>query len=148
MEVILIRDVEKIGKAQAVVKVKDGFARNFLIPNKLAVPLTPDNLKRIEEQKQVRAAQLEKLKKESEALKDRLSGLSITIPALKQEDSDALYGSIAAFDIAKALKEEGFEIDKTKIELDEPIKALGIYEVPIKLHPEVIAKVKIWIVKK
>ncbi|MCX5710081.1 MAG: 50S ribosomal protein L9, partial [Candidatus Omnitrophica bacterium] len=60
----------------------------------------------------------------------------------------ALYGSIAAFDIAKALKEEGFEIDKTKIELDEPIKALGIYEVPIKLHPEVIAKVKIWIVKK
>jgi len=148
MEVILIKDVEKIGSAQAVVKVKDGFARNFLIPNKLAVPLTPDNLKRIEEQKQARSAQLEKLKKESEALKERLSGLSITIPALKQEDSDALYGSIAAFDIAKALKEEGFEIDKTKIELDEPIKALGIYEVPIKLHPEVIAKVKIWIVKK
>jgi len=148
MEVILIKDVEKIGKAQSVVKVKDGFARNFLIPNKLAILKTSNNLKRIESEIQSKAAQLEKLKKECESLKERLSGLSITITALKQEDSDALYGSIAGHDISKALKEEGFEIDKTKIELDEPIKALGIYEVPIRLHPEVIAKVKIWIVKK
>jgi large subunit ribosomal protein L9 len=148
MEVILVKDVEKIGKAQAVVKVKDGFARNFLIPNKLAIPLTPENLKRIEEEKKAKSAQLEKLKKECEALKERLSGVSITITALKQEDSDALYGSIAAHDICKALKEEGFDIDKTRIELEEPIKALGIYEVPVRLHPEVIAKIKIWIVKK
>jgi large subunit ribosomal protein L9 len=148
MEVILIKDVEKVGTAQSVVKVKDGFARNFLIPNKLAVPLTPDNLKRIEEEKKAKAAQLDKLKKECEVLKERLTGVSITITALKQEESDALYGSITAHDISKALKEEGFEVDKAKIELVEPIKALGIYEVPIKLHPEVVTKVKIWIVKK
>ena len=148
MEVILIKDVEKIGKAQAVVKVKDGFARNFLIPNKLALPLTKENLKRVEEEKQVKAAQLDKMKKECEALKARLAGVSITISAITQEGNDNLYGSVAAHDIWKALKEEGFEIDKSKIELTEPIKALGIYEVPVKLHPEVSATIKIWIVKK
>ena len=149
MEVILSKDVDQIGKAGAVVKVKDGFARNYLIPNFLAVPLTDSNLKRIEAEKQKKEAHLDKIKKECEALKARLAGLSITIPALTQEqEEDKLYGSVAAFDIAKALKEEGFEIEKSAILLPEPIKALGIYEIPIKLHPEVIAQIKIWIVKK
>ncbi|MCX5703004.1 MAG: 50S ribosomal protein L9 [Candidatus Omnitrophica bacterium] len=147
MEVILNQDVDKLGKAQAVVKVKDGFARNFLIPNGLAVPLTVGNLKKMEQGRQRKTLQLDKIKKESEELKERLAALSLTLPVLTQEE-DKLYGSITSQEIARALKEEGFAIDKNSIALDEPIKSLGIYEVPIKLHPEVIAKLKVWIVKK
>jgi len=147
MEVILSQDVDKIGKAGVVVKVKDGFARNFLIPNRLAVPLTPANLKKLEEGNKAQKQQLEKLKREAEGLGGRLSGLSLTISALSK-DNEELYGSVSAQDIAGSLKEEGFEIDKEAILLAEPIKALGIYEVNIKLHPEVQAKVKVWIVKK
>lgn len=147
MEVILQRDVDKIGKAGSVVKVKDGFARNFLFPNKLAVPLNSANLKQLEARKQQKSAQLAKAKSEAEALKEKLSGVSITIPVLTQDD-EQLYGSISSQDIANALKEEGFEIDKNLVEIESPIKALGIYEVPVKLHPEVSLKVKIWVVKK
>jgi len=147
MEVILSKDLERIGKAGQVIKVKDGFARNFLIPNGLAVPVNVTNLKKLEEEKQRKILQLEKLKKEAEELSAKLSGLSLTMPVLTQEE-DKLYGSINAIDLANALKEEGIELDKNKIALDEPIKALGIYEVPVKLHPEVTAKIKVWIVKK
>jgi len=147
MEVILTKDVEKIGKAGAVLKVKDGFARNFLIPGGLALPVTAGNLKKLEAEKQKRSEQAEKIKKDALALKERLGSLSLTIPATSQDD-EKLYGSIADHDISLALKEEGLDIDKNIIELSEPIKKLGIYEVSIKLHPEVMAKVKIWIVKK
>ncbi len=148
MEVILNQDISKLGKAGAVIKVKDGFARNFLIPNGLAIPVTAANLKRLESEKQNKILQLEKIKKESESIKERLAVLSLTIPALIQEGEDKLYGSISAQDIAGALKEEGFDINEGLIVLDEPIKSLGIYEIPVKLHPEVIAKLKIWVVKK
>ncbi|MGA2775617.1 MAG: 50S ribosomal protein L9 [Candidatus Omnitrophota bacterium] len=147
MEVILTKDVEKVGKAGAVIKVKDGFARNFLFPGGLALPVTAGNLKKLEQDKQKKAEQAEKLKNEALNLKERLNGLSLTIPAISQED-EKLYGSVAVHDVASALKEEGFNIDKNLIELAEPIKKLGIYEVSVKLHPEVIAKLKIWIVKK
>jgi len=147
MEVILKQDVDKIGKAGAVVKVKDGYARNFLIPNGLAVPLTSGNLKTMEEERLKKTQQQEKLKKEAEELKSRLSAVSLTIPALIQEE-DKLYGSISAQDISTALKEEGFEVDKNAIDLEEPIKALGIYEVPVRLHTDITATVKVWIVKK
>jgi len=149
VEVILNKDVDKIGKAGSVVKVKDGFARNFLIPNKLALPLTASNLKKLEEQKQQKLLQLEKVRKECEELKSRLAELSLTMPSLTQDqDKDKLYGSISASDIAQALKEEGLQIDKNIIILEEPIKSLGIYEIPIKLHPEVTAAIKVWVVKK
>ena len=147
MEVILNQDVEKLGKAGTVVKVKRGFARNFLIPNNLAVPLTAANLKKLEQEKEKKVSQLEKIKKEAEELKIRLEGLSFTIPALTQEE-DRLYGSVTAHDIAQSLKEEGLNIDKNSIILDEPIKSLGIYEIPVRLHQEVTAKIKVWIVKK
>jgi large subunit ribosomal protein L9 len=147
MEVILIKDVEKIGRAGSVVKVKEGFARNFLFPHNLARAATPGSLKQLEKEKQVRSAQYIKVKEESEEIKKRLSGLSLTISALAQ-DEEKLYGSISSHDIAAALKEEGFLIDKNIIELAEPIKSLGIYEVPVKLHPEVTATVKLWIVKR
>jgi large subunit ribosomal protein L9 len=147
MEVILNQDVDKVGKAGSVVKVKDGFARNFLIPNKLALPLNAVNLKKLESEKQKKISQAEKLMKEAQDLKERLSGISITIPALTQEE-DKLYGSVTTQDIAKALEDDGFDIDKNVILLDEPIKSLGIYEIPVKLHEEVSAKIKVWIVKK
>ncbi len=147
MEVILQQDVDKIGKAGSVAKVKDGFARNFLFPNKLAVPLNNANLKNLQARKEQKSAELAKAKSEAEALKEKLSGVSITIPVLTGE-AEQLYGSISSGDIVAALKEEGFEIDKSLVALESPIKALGIYEVPIKLHPEVTTKVKIWVVKK
>lgn len=147
MEVILRQDVDKLGKAGSIVKVKDGFARNFLIPNGLAVPLTPSNLKMLQQQIQKKNLQLIEAKKKAEELKERLQHLSLTIPVLTQEE-DKLYGSVTAKDIQEALRIEGFEIDKDCIILENPIKALGIYEVTIKLHPEVSTQIRIWVVKK
>ena len=147
MEVILTKDVEKIGKVGSVVKVKDGFAHNFLFPKSLAIPVTPGNLKKIEQEKQKIAAESEKIKQEALGLKERLDNLSLTIPALAQDDK-ALFGSITALDISSAIKNEGLELDKGLIQLTEPIKELGIYEIPVKLHPEVSSKLKVWIVKK
>ncbi|HPT39721.1 MAG TPA: 50S ribosomal protein L9 [Candidatus Omnitrophota bacterium] len=147
MEVILNKDVEKIGRAGTVVRVKEGFARNFLFPQNLAKPATPESLKRLEQERLVRSAQSAKLKEESELIKQRLSKVSLTIPALTQGE-EKLYGSIHAHEIAEVLKTEGFSIDKSAIDLAEPIKSLGIYEIPVKLHPEVTAILKLWVVKK
>ncbi len=147
MEVILNQDINRLGKAGAVVKVRDGYANNFLIPNGLAVPMTAANLKKLEQEKLASAQQLEKLNKQAQDLAVQLNGVSLTMPALTHEE-EKLYGSITQTEIAAALKEEGFEIDKNCVILEEPIKSLGIYEVPIKLHPEVSAKIKIWVVKK
>ncbi len=147
MEVILTKDVDKIGKAGSVVKVKDGFARNLLLPKKLAVAVTPGNLKRLKEEKEKSVQESEKKKQEALALKERLEKLSLTISATAQDEKN-LYGSVTQQDIADSLKEEGVEVDKNIIILDEPIKALGIYELNVKLHPEVSAKLKIWVVNK
>jgi len=147
MEVILIRDVDRIGKAGSVIKVKDGYARNFLFPNNLALPATSGNLKKIEQDNLKKNLKLEQQKKDAEALREKLANLSLTLPVLTQED-ETLYGSIADTEIERLLKDEGFDIDKNAISLEQPIKALGIYEIPVKLHPEVVAKIKLWIVKK
>jgi len=147
MEVILRQDVEGIGKSGNIVKVKDGFARNFLLPKRLAVPWTASNIKSLELEKQRQSLKSEKDKKEAGELKDKLDSLSLTIPVLIQE-KDKLYGSITVLEIQRALKEEGFDIDKNHVILEEPIKSLGIYQIPIKLHPEVSAQIKVWVVKK
>jgi len=147
MEVILNKDIDRIGKAGQIVNVNDGFARNFLLPNGLAVPVTSVNLKKLEQEKQQKVLQSERIKREAEELKVKLACISLTIPVLTHEE-EKLYASITAQDLAAALKEEGFSIDKSLIMLDEPIKALGIYEVPVNLHPEIPAKIKVWIVKK
>ncbi|MCX5699720.1 MAG: 50S ribosomal protein L9 [Candidatus Omnitrophica bacterium] len=147
MEVILNKDVEKIGRAGTVVCVKEGFARNFLFPRNLAKPATASSLKKLEQDQLARFAQSAKIKEESELVKQRLSTLALTIPALTQGE-EKLYGSIHALEIAEALKAEGFFIDKSIIDLVEPIKSLGIYQIPVKLHPDVIATVKLWVVKK
>lgn len=147
MEVILSKDIDRIGKAGHIVKVKDGFARNFLIPNGLALPVTTANIKKLEQDKQQKNLQSEKEKREAEGLRDKLARLSLTIPVLTHEE-DKLYASITAQDVAAALEEEGFSIDKNSIMMDQPIKALGIFEVSVRLHPEIPAKLKVWIVKK
>ncbi|MDI6758728.1 MAG: 50S ribosomal protein L9 [Candidatus Omnitrophota bacterium] len=160
MEVILNQDVDKIGKAGVIVKVKDGFARNFLLPQGLAVLCTPLNLQKFKQAEQRKAQESEKVRLKLEELRKKLAGLSLTMPALVhsaegesqkqgvQEKEEKLYGSISSLDIANALKEEGIEIDKESIVLEEPIKALGIYEVSVKLHPQISANLKVWVVKK
>lgn len=147
MEIILTQDVKKLGKAGTVVKVKDGFARNFLIPNGLAVLVNESNLKNLEQKKKSELMRKEQSKKQAEEVKLKLAGLSLTIPVLIQAE-EKLYGSIGVQEIEKALNDEGFQIDKNAIIIEEPIKSLGIYEVPIKLHPEVTVNIKVWIVKK
>lgn len=147
MEVILTQEVKGLGKTQAVVKVKDGFARNFLLPKGLALLATKENLAKMAEIEKRKAMQLEKEKSQAEELARRLKGVSINV-AVATNEEDNLYGSVTDADIVSALKEEGFNIDKQNILLNEPLKNLGIYDVAIKLHPEVEAKIKVWVVKK
>ena len=147
MDVILTQDVVGIGKSGTVVKVKDGFARNYLFIKNLAVAVNAGNLKNFEQEKLRRSQKEEKFKKEAEVLKSKLAALSLTI-AVEAQEKDKLYGSITALEIQNALKDEGYEIDKAAIMLDEPIKTLGIFQVPLKLHSEVSAELKVWIVKK
>jgi len=149
MEVILTKDSGKLGKTGQVIKVKDGFARNFLIPNGLAVPLTSQNMKKLEQENQSRAMKLEKTRKEYEGLKAKLESLSLTMPVLtKEKEEDKIFGSVSTQEIINALSEEGITMEKNSIILDEPLKSLGIYEVPVKLGLEITAKLKVWIVKK
>jgi len=147
MEVILSQEVEKLGKVGAVVKVKDGFARNFLFPKRLAYPATPGNLKRIEAQKARIVARQAQIKKEAQELAERLAKVSCTV-TVEVNDLEKLYGSVPESEIAKALELEGYSIDKKNVLLEKPITELGIYEVPIKVHPEVIAKIRLWVAKK
>ncbi|MCM8762968.1 MAG: 50S ribosomal protein L9 [Candidatus Omnitrophica bacterium] len=147
MEVILKQDVEKLGKATDIVKVKDGYARNYLIPQNLAIPLTPQNLKKIQREKEVKLKELEENKRQASELAQKIAGKSFTI-ACQVHEEDKLYGSITSQEIARVLEEEGFKINKKCILLEEPIKSTGVYEIPVKLHPEVTTHIRIWVVKK
>lgn len=147
MEVILCQQVPKLGKIGDVVKVKDGFARNFLLPRKLACPATPENVRRVEREKAKTLKEYEGARNEAQALADKLSKVSCTV-TVEVNDLEKLYGSVSDIDIAKALEVEGFSIDRKTIVLDKPIEELGIFEVGVKLHPEVTAKVRVWVAKK
>jgi len=147
MEVILRKDIEKLGKGGDIVKVKDGYARNFLIPKVLALEATKSNLKTIELEKKQKLLQQDKKKREAKKLAETMTGASCTVTVEAMED-DRLYGHVVASDIAKALEIEGVKIDKELIYFDKPIDKLGIYEVDVKLHPEVIATVRVWVTKK
>ena len=147
MKVILIEDVEKLGAMGNIIEVNGGYARNFLFPRKLAKPATDSTLKIVEEVKKRKLAKLVKEKRSAEELKEKLSMVSCTIPVEAGED-DKLFGSVTAQDIAHAFELEGFSIEKKQIVLEEPIKSLGVYHVSVKLHPEVVGAVKVWVVKK
>jgi len=147
MKVILREDIEKLGAAGELLSVKDGYARNFLIPRKLAVAATTKNLKVLEHHKRTIEAQRKKYEKTAQQLREKLENFSCTI-SKQVGESEKLYGSVTSLDIEKALRLEGFEIDKRKILLEEPIKNLGVYTVNIKLSKEVTAPLKVWVVEK
>lgn len=147
MKIILLEDIEKLGKEGDIVEVAPGYARNFLLAKKKALVSTPGNMKRFEEIKKRKTIQYLKSKEEAEKLAERLNTVSITSVA-KAGENEKLYGSVTSHDIAELLKKEGFELDKKKIVIEEPIKSLGVYSIPIKLHPEVQATIKLWVVSE
>jgi len=147
MKVILRKEHEKLGQIGSVVDVKDGYARNFLIPKGLAYPATEGSVRALEEEKKQAGQRVAKELKGSEKLASDLEKVSITLQ-MKVGEEEKLFGSVTSQMIADSLREKGFEIDKRIIDLEEPIKALGIYSVPVKLHPSVTAKVKVWVVRE
>jgi large subunit ribosomal protein L9 len=147
MEIILREDVQYLGKAGEVVKVKDGYARNYLLPKGLAYAATDANKKRItfEAERLAKQRAAEKTAAEDEATK--LAGVQLTFEA-KVGEEDKLYGSVTASDIQRKLEEQGIHVDKRKIDLPEPIRALGEFRVGIKIHPDVRPEVVITVVKE
>lgn len=148
MKIILLKDVKNLGSEGDTIDVKDGYARNYLIPYGFAIEANKANVKKIEEIKKSAAIRKEKMLKEAEALQKKLSKISVTIEANAGEE-EKLFGSITAEDIANALKSQhDVQIDKHQIKMEEPIKKLGIYKVPVHLIGEINAEVKVWIVQK
>jgi large subunit ribosomal protein L9 len=147
MKVILKRTVENVGAAGAVVNVKDGFARNYLIARNLAIMASPASMKVYEEEKKQLQLQQAKYKKNAEKLVKDLAKISCTVKVKTGED-DKVFGSVTAANIADLLAEQGFSIDKKKIVLDEPLKALGVYSIPVKIVADVEGLVKVWVVKE
>jgi large subunit ribosomal protein L9 len=142
MKLILREDVENLGKGGELVEVKPGYGRNYLLPRGLAVVANPRNMREIEHQKQVAVAKAAKLRASAEALARRLADTPVSLTR-KVGGQDKLYGSVTAIDIAEALGRRGLSIDRRSIDLAEPIKTVGEFEVPVKLHHEVAGKVKV-----
>ena len=147
MRVILRENLDNLGKAGEVVTVRSGYGRNYLLPNGLAVPATEKDEARMQHEQRAIAARVVKLAKQLQSEADRLSQVSVSLPRAVGEE-DRLYGSVTNRDIAEALAEQGIKLDAKKIMLEEPIKSLGMTEVPVKLGHDVSAKIKVWVVKK
>ncbi len=145
MEVILREHVDNLGRRGEVVKVADGYARNYLLPRKLALPATDGNKKQIERERAKLEAKEADEKRTAEALAARLLSVEVVI-ARKVGETEALYGSVTTADIVESLTAKGFDIDRRKVHLAEPIKKLGEFEVPVKLQREVVAAVKVKVV--
>ena len=145
MQVILREDIEKLGKIGDLVKVADGYARNFLVPMKKAIEATPKNVNAMEHARKMVSDRIRKLKKEATTEADKIKGLSITIKA-KTGEEGKLFGSVTSMDIAEAAKAQGVVIDKRKIVLAEPIKRLGDFTVVVKLHADIAAELKVSVV--
>jgi large subunit ribosomal protein L9 len=145
IEVILREDVASLGKAGALVRVKPGYARNFLLPRGLAYEATEGNKKRIAGETRARAARAEEERGQARTAAEKLGTLAVTIPA-KAGEGERLFGSVTAQDIADALERAGHPIDKRKIELVHPIKQLGEHTVPVRLHSEVQAAIRVTVV--
>lgn len=147
MKVILTKDLPKLGRFGDIVVVKDGYARNYLIPQGFAKPSSEGNMRAIEALKKKQQERLKKLKQEAEALGKRISASSYTV-TVKAGKDDKLFGSVTPEMIQKAFESEGINIDKKKIVIDEPIKKLGRYNIQVKLHPEVVVECKLWVMKE
>jgi len=147
LKIILREDLKKLGKCGEVVEVKDGFARNYLIPKNLAIPATKGNLKAIEEVVRQKKLRDNKSLRKDQRLKADIEKISVTAEVAVGEE-DKVFGSVTTQQIAELMKEKGFVIDRHQIELDEPLKALGVYTIPIKISSDVQANLKLWVVKK
>jgi large subunit ribosomal protein L9 len=147
MEVVLKKDYGKLGSAMDIVAVKDGYARNFLIPNGVAVVATEGNKRLVADAKRTNEKREAKLVEEARGVLSKIENTSCTI-AVKVGEEEQVYGSVSALDIAEFLKKEGFDVEKRQVKLEEPIKQLGVYTVDISLHKGVDAKLKVWVVKE
>ncbi|HTQ54559.1 MAG TPA: 50S ribosomal protein L9 [Bryobacteraceae bacterium] len=147
MEVILREDVERLGNRGQVVKVADGYARNFLLPKRLAVAATDANRKIVEQERQAHLRREAKQKSEAEDLAKLIGGVTVTI-AQKAGENDQLFGSVTAKDVVDALAQQNYTIDRRKVHLEEPIKQLGEFKVPVRLHKDVTAEVTVQVVKE
>ncbi|MCP4708392.1 MAG: 50S ribosomal protein L9 [Planctomycetes bacterium] len=147
MKIILKDDIEKLGKCGDIVKVKDGYARNYLVPRNLAIVATKGNLKSIGEITTQKRLRDNKRRREAEHMKIALEKISCTAEVQVGEE-DRVFGSVTSHNIADLLTTQGFVVDRRNILLDEPIKALGVYTVPIKIERDIVANLKVWVVKK
>ncbi len=145
MEVILKEHVEHLGQRGDVVKVAEGYARNYLLPRKLALAVTANNKRQIEREKKIAEARDAEEKAQAEAIAQRLTQLDVEI-ARRVGENNTLYGSVTSQDIAQALKDKGFDLDKRKISLAEPLKALGDATVPVKIHRDVTVQLRVKVV--
>ena len=147
MQIILIEDIPALGKAGDLVKVTDGYGRNYLIPQKKGILATEKNMKLLDHQRREVQQRMGKLKKDIGKLAQQIEEFTCTFTKAVGE-SGKLFGSVTSMDIEQSLKEHGIEVDRKKILLEEPIKSVGMFTVPIKLHPEVIANLKVWVVQE
>ncbi|MFA5500245.1 MAG: 50S ribosomal protein L9 [Candidatus Omnitrophota bacterium] len=147
MKIILCQTIDRLGKAGDCVNVKEGYARNYLFPKNLAKEATPGNIKSLESLKKKQAIEDENKLKDARALAEKIAALSITISA-KAGEEEKLFGAVTSDMVSKALEPEGISIDKKEIIIDDPIKKLGVYQIGVKLHPEVKATLRVWIVKE
>jgi large subunit ribosomal protein L9 len=147
MNVILMKNVEKLGQVGDVVKVKDGYARNYLLPRQLGMPATKGNIQRIEKEKAKRVALDEAERKEAQQKADLLAKVSLTI-AVEVNDQEKLYGAISESDIIEAFEAQGHHVDRKALVLEKPVDALGIFEIGVKFHPQVTAPIRLWVTKK
>lgn len=147
MEVILLEKLKGVGDRGDKVKVAPGYARNYLIPNRLAISAAGAGAKIFAEAERQRTHREGKLRRQAEANAKKFEGISVHIP-MEVGEEDRLFGSVTSADIAEALKAQGIDVDKRRVALEEPLKQLGVYTVPIKLFQDVEGKVKVWVVKK
>lgn len=146
MKVILKEDIKGVGKLGEIINVAEGYGRNFLIPRKKAVEATPENVKVMEREKKKLEAQLKASVHEAEELQKKVNEGSVTI-ARQVGEGEKMFGSVTSADIAEVLEKEGIKIDKKQVHLDKPIKELGLFHVPVKIHQDITADLKVWVVK-
>ncbi len=147
MKIILLENIDKLGKETDVIEVKNGHARNYLLPKRLALEATKSNLKILAHRRLTQERKRQKQKQNAEDMANKLSKISATV-RIKVGENDKLYGVVTRIDIVKAFQEEGIELDKKMFQLKELIDKLGVYQISIKLHPEVTAQTKVWVVKE
>ena len=147
MKIILKEDVKSIGSMGQIIDVADGFARNYLVPRGLAVEANVKNIKSLEHEKRVIQEKAKKIKNQAQDFAGKISGMTVLIKA-KAGEEGKLFGSVTTMDVAEQLKNEGIDIDKKKISLEEPIKRLGSYSVKVKVHPEISAEVNVQVVEE